>query len=106
MRGTTALISIVDPGKANLWVASLGDSAAGIYSIISYSNFHFELIALYEVLGTKDPQTGQWSAQVLSAAHNGENPVEAERVRSEHPDEPEAILDDRVLGGIAVTKGI
>ncbi|KAF5327475.1 hypothetical protein D9619_004313 [Psilocybe cf. subviscida] len=84
MRGTTALVSIVDPGKANLWVASLGDSAA--------------------VFGTKDRLTSQWVAQVLSADHNGENPVEAERVRSEHPGELEAILDNRVLGGIAVTK--
>ena len=29
MRGTTVLISILDPSKSNLWVASLGDCAAG-----------------------------------------------------------------------------
>jgi pyruvate dehydrogenase phosphatase len=29
MRGSTALVSITDPSKSNLWVASLGDSAAG-----------------------------------------------------------------------------
>lgn len=29
MRGATALVSITDPSKSNLWVASLGDSAAG-----------------------------------------------------------------------------
>lgn len=29
MRGTTALISLVDPTKSNIWVASLGDCAAG-----------------------------------------------------------------------------
>lgn len=29
MRGSTALISIIDPAKKNLWVASLGDCAAG-----------------------------------------------------------------------------
>jgi pyruvate dehydrogenase phosphatase len=28
MRGSTALISITDPSSSNLWVASLGDSAA------------------------------------------------------------------------------
>lgn len=29
MRGTTALVSLIDPAKANIWVASLGDCAAG-----------------------------------------------------------------------------
>jgi pyruvate dehydrogenase phosphatase len=29
MRGSTALVAITDPSKSNLWVASLGDSAAG-----------------------------------------------------------------------------
>jgi pyruvate dehydrogenase phosphatase len=29
MRGTTALVSLVDPKKENLWVASLGDCQAG-----------------------------------------------------------------------------
>jgi pyruvate dehydrogenase phosphatase len=31
MRGSTALISITDPSGSNLWVASLGDSAASKY---------------------------------------------------------------------------
>lgn len=31
MRGTTALISISDPKKSNLWVASLGDCAASMF---------------------------------------------------------------------------
>lgn len=31
MRGTTALVSLIDPKKENLWVASLGDSQAGAY---------------------------------------------------------------------------
>ena len=34
MRGTTALVALVDPQKANIWVASLGDCVAGMY--ISY----------------------------------------------------------------------
>lgn len=33
MRGSTALISITDPSNANLWVASLGDSAASKFRI-------------------------------------------------------------------------
>ncbi|PPQ89566.1 hypothetical protein CVT25_012238 [Psilocybe cyanescens] len=85
MRGTTALISLVDPAKSNIWVASLGDCAA--------------------VLGVKGP-SGEWSAEVLSRAHNGENEVEAETVRQEHPGESECVLDDRVLGAIAVTRAL
>jgi pyruvate dehydrogenase phosphatase len=33
MRGSTVLISITDPSSSNLWVASLGDSAASKYGI-------------------------------------------------------------------------
>lgn len=54
------------------------------------------------VLGTK--KGGEWTAQVLSYAHNGENVVEADRVRAAHPGE-ECIIRDRVLGIIAVTRG-
>ena len=31
MRGSTALIAVTDPTRANLWVASLGDCAAGTH---------------------------------------------------------------------------
>ncbi|KAF8161005.1 phosphatase 2C-like domain-containing protein [Crassisporium funariophilum] len=85
MRGSTVLVSLTDPSRTNIWVASLGDCAA--------------------VLGTKDA-SGQWSAQVLSSSHNGENEVEANKVRREHPGEPECMLDDRVLGAIAVTRAV
>ncbi|KJA27787.1 hypothetical protein HYPSUDRAFT_62824 [Hypholoma sublateritium FD-334 SS-4] len=85
MRGSTALIALSDPTRANLWVASLGDCAA--------------------VLGTR-PEGGEWSAELLSFAHNGENPVEASRVRAAHPGEPECMLNDRVLGVIAVTRAL
>ncbi|KAF9562787.1 protein serine/threonine phosphatase 2C [Agrocybe pediades] len=84
-RGTTVLISLVSPVKSDIWVASLGDCAA--------------------VLGTTD-SAGEWSATVLSSAHNGENEVEANRIRSEHPGEPECMLDNRVLGAIAVTRAV
>ncbi|CAA7259279.1 unnamed protein product [Cyclocybe aegerita] len=84
VRGSTVLISLTDPSKSNVWVASLGDCAA--------------------VLGTREG--GEWKTRVLSTAHNGENAAEAERVRSEHPGEAACILDDRVLGAIAVTRAI
>lgn len=31
MRGSTVLVSLLDPGAANLWVASLGDCQSGTY---------------------------------------------------------------------------
>lgn len=61
-------------------------------------------VAVVSVLGTR-PEGGEWSAELLSFAHNGENPVEASRVRAAHPGEPECMLNDRVLGVIAVTRG-
>ncbi|KAG1861589.1 protein serine threonine phosphatase 2C [Suillus subalutaceus] len=84
MRGTTALISLVDPKKENLWVASLGDCQA--------------------VLGTKN-SNGKWDATILSVNHSGRNPAEVARIRKEHPNESECIKFDRILGAIAVTRG-
>lgn len=49
--------------------------------------------------------SGEWSASVLSANHNGADAGEAARIRSEHPGESECMLRDRVLGAIAVTRG-
>ena len=41
-----------------------------------------------EVLGTKDRDSGLWDVTILSRlAHNGENPVEASKVRETHPNE-------------------
>jgi len=41
---------------------------------------------------------------VLSTNHNAADPGEAARIRSEHPEEQECMLRDRVLGAIAVTR--
>ncbi|KAH7922377.1 protein serine threonine phosphatase 2C [Leucogyrophana mollusca] len=85
MRGSTALVSLVDPQAQNLWVASLGDCQA--------------------VLGFENP-LGQWEASILSTNHNGTDTSEVDRLHSEHPNEPECVLRDRVLGAIAVTRAI
>ncbi|KAF9047274.1 protein serine/threonine phosphatase 2C [Panaeolus papilionaceus] len=83
-RGTTVLVALVDPSKSNLWVASLGDCVA--------------------ILGSK--KADQWTATVMSTAHNGEAKEEAKRVIREHPNEPDVMLDNRVLGSIAVTRAV
>lgn len=86
LRGSTILLALVDPTKKHLWVLNLGDGVA--------------------VLGSRRDASSQWSASILSDNHNGNNPVEADRIRQQHPDEPECIFDDRVLGNLAVTRAV
>ncbi|KAF7360012.1 Serine/threonine protein phosphatase 2C [Mycena venus] len=82
MRGCTVLVALIGP-DLDIWVASLGDCQC--------------------VLGTKTP-SGEWETRVLSSNHNGADASEAARIRSEHPGEDECILNDRVLGSIAITR--
>ena len=105
-RGSTALVSIVDPSGENLWVANLGDCEAGerIYFRVSVHHDRSPFLPL-AVLGTKTPN-GTWRATPLTVNHNGGNAAEVQRVQDEHPGEKECILRDRVLGAIAVTRGI
>lgn len=42
-----------------------------------------------------------WNIEVLTTSHNGANKREVQRVKNEHPGEPECVVDDRVLGAIA-----
>lgn len=78
--GTTALVALVDPDHRNLWLANLGDCQA---------------------LMVSETDQKAWNTEVLTRFHNGENPLEVQRVINEHPGEPECILDGRVLGAIA-----
>ncbi|KAG1764525.1 phosphatase 2C-like domain-containing protein [Suillus occidentalis] len=82
LRGSTILLALVDPTKKHLWVLNLGDGVA--------------------VLGSRQDASSQWSASILSDNHNGNNLVEADRIRQQHADEPECIFDDRVLGNLAL----
>ncbi|QRV82244.1 protein phosphatase 2C [Ceratobasidium sp. AG-Ba] len=83
MRGTTALVALLDEAHKNMWVAGAGDCRA--------------------ILGVQRPD-GKWEARDLIAPHNGSNPHELENVASAHPGEPEVTLKNRVLGAIAVTR--
>ncbi|KAL4065190.1 phosphatase 2C-like domain-containing protein [Scleroderma citrinum] len=80
MYGTTALVALVDPDHKNLWLANLGDCQGVMVS---------------------ETASQEWSYEVLTKVHNGENEHEVERVRREHPGEPECVVDGRVLGAIA-----
>ncbi|ESK85253.1 mitochondrial type 2c protein phosphatase involved in regulation of pyruvate dehydrogenase activity [Moniliophthora roreri MCA 2997] len=80
MYGTTALVALVDPDHNHLWIANVGDCKAILVS----------------------PMEGDdWEINVLTTDHNGDNDAEVERVRQQHPDEPECVVDRRVLGALA-----
>ncbi|OCH93119.1 protein serine/threonine phosphatase 2C [Obba rivulosa] len=85
MGGTTALITLTDPRRENLWVANLGDCQA--------------------VLGSRD-SSGRWSASLINSLHNGSNPQEVRRIRSEHPGEPDCVRCERVAGFLAPTRAL
>jgi pyruvate dehydrogenase phosphatase len=80
MYGTTALVALVDPEQENLWLANLGDCQAIMVSQTSAED---------------------WKIESLTTNQNGDNELEVERVRREHPGEPDCVLDQRVLGAIA-----
>lgn len=60
----------------------------------------------YAVLGVRANHSTDWNVSILSANHNAAIPSEIEALRSAHPGESEAVLNDRVLGGIAITRGL
>jgi len=81
MHGTTALVALVDPEHNNLWIANLGDCRA--------------------LMVSADGDSDDWRVELLTTDHNGDNDAEIVRVRHEHPEEPECVVDRRVLGALA-----
>lgn len=63
------------------------------------------ILYFWTVLSTQD-SSGSWVSVILSSDHNGMNSVEAARIRKEHPGEHQCVWNGRVLGAIAVTRGI
>ncbi|KAJ7144942.1 phosphatase 2C-like domain-containing protein [Mycena crocata] len=85
MYGTTALVALTDPEHENLWVANLGDCQAVLVS---------------------PKATEEWDVEFITTEHNGDNDAEIERVRREHPGEPECVVNRRVLGALAPFRGL
>ncbi|KAJ7253336.1 phosphatase 2C-like domain-containing protein [Mycena haematopus] len=85
MYGTTALVALTDPEHENLWVANLGDCQAVLVS---------------------PRATDKWDIEFITTEHNGDNDAEIERVYREHPGEPECVVNRRVLGALAPTRGL
>jgi pyruvate dehydrogenase phosphatase len=83
LSGSCALLSFYDSSSKLLRVACTGDSRA--------------------VLGRMG-DGGKWTAMPLSVDQTGQNRQEAERLRSEHPGEPQVVMNGRVLGGLEPTR--
>ena len=79
LSGSCALLSFYDSSSKLFRVACSGDSRA--------------------VLGRKGP-AGKWTAIPLSEDQTGGTPSEAARIRAEHPNEPNVILNGRIMGGL------
>lgn len=85
MRGTTAVILLVDRKTENMWTAGLGDSEA----VLASDGFF--------------PAT----ATRLTAYHNGTDAKEVELIKAAHPGEhATSVFNSRVLGAIAVTRAL
>jgi pyruvate dehydrogenase phosphatase len=83
LSGSCALLSFYDSNSKLLRVACTGDSRA--------------------VLGRKGAN-GKWTAIPLSVDQTGGNLDEADRMRKEHPGEPNVVMNGRVLGGLEPTR--
>ncbi|KAJ9642304.1 [Pyruvate dehydrogenase [acetyl-transferring]]-phosphatase 1, mitochondrial [Coniosporium tulheliwenetii] len=83
LSGSCALLSFYDSRSKLLRVACTGDSRA--------------------VLGRRGA-SGKWTATALSVDQTGGNEEEAERMRKEHPGEPNVVMNGRVLGGLEPTR--
>lgn len=80
--GACALFALYDTDKKTLKVACTGDSRA--------------------VLGRRNA-SGEYEAISLSTDQTGYNEEEIARIHAEHPNEPDAVKDGRLLG-LAVTR--
>ncbi|PVH93874.1 protein serine/threonine phosphatase 2C [Periconia macrospinosa] len=79
LSGSCALLSFYDSNSKLLRVACTGDSRA--------------------VLGRRG-SNGKWTATPLSEDQTGGTASEAERLRREHPGEPNVVRNGRILGGL------
>lgn len=83
LSGSCALLSFYDSRTKLLRVACTGDSRA--------------------VLGRRG-SNGKWTATPLSEDQTGGTASEADRLRKEHPGEPNVVRNGRVLGGLEPTR--
>lgn len=106
MRGSTAIVTLINPEKLHLWTANLGDCQAGVCHYLFseprlLAETLFLVLAAYSVDAPDDYKT-----YLLSNPHNPRvSEREVKRVTSEHPEEPAVIMNHRILGALAVSRG-
>ncbi|KZV88199.1 protein serine/threonine phosphatase 2C [Exidia glandulosa HHB12029] len=81
LAGCTALIGFIPTSNKTLFVASLGDSQAGMYS-------------------------DAWDCTTLNEFHAASNPHEVARLQAEHPGEEGIVRYNRLFGAISVTRAL
>lgn len=107
MYGTTALVTLIDPKGEGFWLANLGDCMGILVTRTVTLDEEDEDDSDGDVLPPKydNPDVGEWTVEVLTEMHNGDNDKELDRIRSEHPgEENTCIKDRRVLGALAPTR--
>lgn len=77
--GSCALLTAYNSSNSTVKVAVSGDSRALLAGL---------------------DQKGEWVVKSLSIDQTGDNPEEVRRIRSEHPGEPNAVRNGRVLGSL------
>lgn len=100
--GTTALLTLFEEKTGNLWVANLGDCTAG-----GFASYHF--VSKHDVdsgtvLGVWNGS--RWKGMLINSIHNGSNAQERDRIISEHPAHEQCMVEERVLGWLAPTRGM
>jgi len=84
--GTTALVAYITPDLSQLFVANAGDCRC--------------------VMAQKGSATDQVTAVRLSEDHSIANRQEVERIKSEHPDDPQVFVQGYLKGRLQPTRGI
>ncbi|KAJ7497155.1 phosphatase 2C-like domain-containing protein [Mycena latifolia] len=79
--GTTMVLSLTDPNEKNVWIANLG------------------------VLGLRH-RGGAWTGTLINHLHTGQDHKEVQRIRAEHPREPDCVKNGRVLSFLEPTRAI
>ncbi|KAH6919164.1 phosphatase 2C-like domain-containing protein [Coprinopsis sp. MPI-PUGE-AT-0042] len=102
MYGTTALVALVGPKSEGLWVANLGDCTGVL--VTNTVTVEDDLDGSAQRSRSVGDE-GEWTVDVLTTMHNGDNDEEIARIMKEHPGEEEScIVDRRVLGALAPTR--
>src|ERR1700674_1860012 len=91
---------------SRLWTPSTkicGSLILEIAKLVCYPNFLFllSICDLHNVVMVSRTSSQDWTIEPLTINQNGDNLDEVERVRREHPGEPDCVQDQRVLGAIA-----